>query len=233
MKKLIWVGLFSLVLLLCVSASAEVFYFPDPGFPLDGSCLKFSFNEGDDAIIESADYQMADAPEGVIALEIHDVDMDNLSGVKLDRKWPSDGYATASGISSVHRPEETLYAVRIQTSGMVPGYLMNLFADEVTINFGDSPQAKSDYTDDIAYIYTLPDLFNFQIMSRSGNKDAPKPDHQNLANMNIDIADLAIGESKTLEVCDDWAAVSDDWYETWQGSPLCITVTKEAIIREP
>ena len=247
MKKTCGFLVLILVLGLLTSiASADVMYFTDPGLPLDDSRIKVGYRDGSSYEILYGDWQYADGhvPEGILAIEIGDIDTFTFGNAYIDRKipkgeydwdWPKSGYATANGVLSKNKPDETLYAVRVQMTGMVPGLLWALHVGHAGVNYGEfGVQNNKTFTDDTDYLYAAPDQFFLRMTAQQQLKGAPTDGtDRTIAAMNIDLSDIEVGGSKTYEATRESPYEGDDWFLAWRKKPLEITFTKEAILRMP
>lgn len=227
-------------------AAADVMYFTDPGLPLDDSRIEVRYRDGSGYEIPYAGWQTApvSVPEGLLAIDIGSIDTFAFSGASIDRTvrtgeydrtWPKSGYAMAGGMLSKNKPDETLYAVRIQMKGMVPGLLWSLSMGSASVNYGEfGKQNNKTFTDDTAYLYPLPDQFLLRMTAQQQLKGAPTDGtDRTIVAMNIDLSDMDMGESKTYEGIRESPYDGEDWFLAWRKKPLEITFTKEALLRLP
>lgn len=242
-------GFLALILvlgLLTGIAAADVVYFTDPGLPLDDSHIEVRYRDGSSYEILYGDWKFADdpVPDGILAVDIGDVDTFTYGGAMIDRKvpkgeydwtWPTSGYASANGVLSQNKPDDTLYAVRIQTKGMVPGLLWALNVGSASVNYGEfGVQNNKTFTDDTEYLYPVPDQFLLRMTAQQQLKGAPTDGtDRTIVAMNIDLSGLEIGESKTYEGIRESPYEGENWFLAWRKTPLEITFTKEAVLRLP
>lgn len=202
MKRFVTMALAALLCAGGALAGAEVFYFPDPGSPLDGSYFALQYKDNTQMQFMPEEYVYADAPEGLIGLEVADAEEENLWLAGLVLYETPTAYLQAFSDVPMLKTAEALYAIRIETQGIRPDIVEEITlyhpgAGETaaeanrffSMNFTDRPY--SDVTP-----YVVPGFERFEIVLSPGEKyDETHGGEGPFCQTAIDVSELSVGES--------------------------------------
>lgn len=195
-------------------ATAEVLYLPDLGIPLSEGEIELLDIGYITQQVHKIEPEMLTQQEGFYALALDEEQASVYDGLVFRRLVNDqlDGYVNNRGQDL----GQNLYAVEVQTSGLLPGTLGSVHVDNLVVSY-PGEAAQSDET-----VLRLPCTDTFTLYLYAAD-DAPEEYAGWLfCRVNVDLSDISEGESKTITV--EPAYRYPDAFD--------VTFTKGALLRE-